>query len=50
MKELTKLTLKQTILGLKNKEFKAVELNQAYIDNAIASRNYNAFITETIGF
>ncbi len=47
MKELTKLTLKQTILGLKNKEFKAVELNQAYIDNAIASRNYNAFITET---
>jgi aspartyl-tRNA(Asn)/glutamyl-tRNA(Gln) amidotransferase subunit A len=47
MKELTKLTLKQTIAGLKNKEFKAVELNQAYIDNAIAGRNYNAFITET---
>ncbi len=47
MKELTKLTLKQTISGLKNKEFKAVELNQAYIDNAIANRNYNAFITET---
>ncbi len=47
MKELTKLTLKQTISGLKNKEFKAVELNQAYIDNIIANRNYNAFITET---
>ena len=47
MKALTKLTLKQTILGLKNKEFKAVELNQAYIDNAIAGRHYNAFITET---
>ncbi|MES2677807.1 MAG: Asp-tRNA(Asn)/Glu-tRNA(Gln) amidotransferase subunit GatA [Pseudomonadota bacterium] len=47
MKDLTKLTLKQTIAGLKNKEFKAVELNQAYIDNAIAGRNYNAFITET---
>ncbi len=47
MTTLTKLTLKQTIAGLKNKEFKAVELNQAYIDNAIAGRNYNAFITET---
>jgi len=47
MKDLTKLTLKQTILGLKNKEFKAVELNQAYINNATTARNYNAFITET---
>jgi len=47
MTNLTKLTLKQTIFGLKNKDFKAVELNQAYIDNAIAGRNYNAFITET---
>ncbi len=47
MTNLTKLTLKQTIAGLKNKDFKAVELNQAYIDNAIAGRNYNAFITET---
>ena len=47
MKELTKLTLEQTISGLKNKQFKAVELNQSYIDNAIAGRGYNAFITET---
>jgi len=47
MKELTKLTLGQTISGLKNKDFKALELNQAYIDNAVANRNYNAFITET---
>jgi len=47
MKELTKLTLEQTISGLKNKDFKALELNQAYIDNAVANRNYNAFITET---
>jgi aspartyl-tRNA(Asn)/glutamyl-tRNA(Gln) amidotransferase subunit A len=47
MKELTKLTLKQALLGLKNKEFSAVDLNQAYIDNATANRNYNAFITET---
>ncbi len=47
MKELTRLTLAQTILGLKNKEFKAVELNQSYIENAITGRHYNAFITET---
>jgi aspartyl-tRNA(Asn)/glutamyl-tRNA(Gln) amidotransferase subunit A len=47
MTELTKLTLKQTISGLKNKEFKAIEINQAYIDNAVANRKYNAFITET---
>jgi aspartyl-tRNA(Asn)/glutamyl-tRNA(Gln) amidotransferase subunit A len=47
MTNLTKLTLKQTISGLKNKEFKAIELNQAYINNAIAGRHYNAFITET---
>lgn len=47
MKEITKLTLIDTIKALKNKEFSAVELNQAYIDNAIAGKKYNAFITET---
>ncbi|MCE3255270.1 MAG: gatA [Rickettsiaceae bacterium] len=47
MKELTKLTLRKTIEGLKNKDFKAVELNQSYIDNATNGRGYNAFITET---
>jgi aspartyl-tRNA(Asn)/glutamyl-tRNA(Gln) amidotransferase subunit A len=47
MTELTKLTLKQAIKGLKNKDFKAVELNQAYINNAVEGRKYNAFITET---
>lgn len=47
MTDLTKLTLKQAQKGLKNKEFKAVELNQAYIENAEKDRNLNAFITET---
>ncbi len=47
MTDLTKLTLKQAIKGLKNKEFKAIELNKAYIDNATKNRHYNAFITET---
>lgn len=47
MNTLTKLTLVKTLQGLKNKEFSAIELNQAYIDNAIAGRHYNAFITET---
>lgn len=47
MSNLTKLTLSGAIAGLKNKEFKATELNQAYIDNAVKNRNLNAFITET---
>ena len=47
MKTLTTLTLKQAISGLMKKEFTATELNQAYIDNAIEGRHYNAFITET---
>ncbi|MFT7086916.1 MAG: aspartyl-tRNA(Asn)/glutamyl-tRNA(Gln) amidotransferase subunit A [Rickettsiales bacterium] len=47
MTDLTKLTLKQAISGLKNKDFKAIELNQAYIDNAVKNRGLGAFITET---
>ena len=44
---LTNLTLTQTIAGLKNKDFSATELNQAYINNIIKNRHLNAFITET---
>ncbi|MFT6332333.1 MAG: aspartyl-tRNA(Asn)/glutamyl-tRNA(Gln) amidotransferase subunit A [Lentimonas sp.] len=47
MTDLTKLTLNQAIKGLKNKDFKAIELNHAYVDNATKGRKYNAFITET---
>ena len=46
-KEITNLTLSQTIVALKNKDFTATELNQAYIDNATKNRHYNALITET---
>jgi aspartyl-tRNA(Asn)/glutamyl-tRNA(Gln) amidotransferase subunit A len=47
MTDLTKLTLRKAISGLKNKDFKAIELNQAYIDKSISGRKYNAFVTET---
>lgn len=45
--ELTKLTIKQALEGLKNKKFSAVELTSAYIKNIEANRHLNAFITET---
>ena len=47
MTEITKLNLSQTISALKNKDFTSIELNQAYIDNAIKNRHYNALITES---
>ncbi len=48
MTELTKLTIKNALKGLKNKDFSAVELTSAYIKNIEANRNLNAFITETL--
>lgn len=47
MTDLTKLTIKQSLQGLKEKKFSAVELTKAYIKNCEANRNLNAFITET---
>ncbi len=47
MTDLTKLTLKQAITGLNSKQFSALELNQAYIENISKSEVYNAFITKT---
>ena len=47
MTELTKLTICQTIDGLKSKKFSAQEVTSAYIKNIEANRNLNAFITET---
>lgn len=44
--ELTKLTIKETIEGLKAKKFSAVELTSSYIKNIEANRNLNAFITD----
>lgn len=48
MTDLTKLTIKQSLEGLKAKKFSAVELTQSYIKNIEANRNLNAFITETL--
>ncbi len=46
MTELTKLSIKQAISGLKNKDFSAVELTKNYIKNIEANRHLNAYITE----
>lgn len=47
MTDLTKLTIAQARAGLDKKEFSAVELTQAYIDNMQAKRNLNAYVCET---
>ena len=47
MADLTKLTIAQAREALKNKEFTAVELTQAYIKNMEAKRDINAFVCET---
>lgn len=44
--ELTKLTIGQTLNGLKNKEFSALEVTNQYIDNIEKNRHLNAFITD----
>ncbi len=46
MTNITKLTLKQTIAGLKVKEFSALELTSAYIKNIEANRHLNAYVTD----
>lgn len=45
--ELTKLSIKQTIDGLKAKKFSAKEITEQYIKNIEANRHLNCFITET---
>lgn len=46
MKEITKLTIHETLDSLKNKNFSAVELTEAYLQNMKAGKRYNAYITE----
>ena len=46
MKEITKLTIHETLDGLKNKKFTAVELTQAYLENMAVGKRYNAYVTE----
>ena len=48
MTDLTKLTIAQARDALKNKEFTAVELTQAYIKNMETKRDLNAFVCETV--
>ncbi len=47
MSELTKLTIGQTIDGLKNKKFSALEVTKSYIANIEKNKHLNAFITES---
>lgn len=47
MTDLTKLTITESLKGLKEKKFSSTELTSAYIKNIEANRHLNAFITET---
>jgi aspartyl-tRNA(Asn)/glutamyl-tRNA(Gln) amidotransferase subunit A len=47
MSELTSLTLKAALDGLKSKSFSAVEITQAHVAAVAAARDLNAFILET---
>jgi aspartyl-tRNA(Asn)/glutamyl-tRNA(Gln) amidotransferase subunit A len=47
MSELTKLTLKAALDGLKAKTFSSVELTQAHVNAVEAARALNAFVLET---
>ncbi|MFH1158228.1 MAG: Asp-tRNA(Asn)/Glu-tRNA(Gln) amidotransferase subunit GatA [Pseudomonadota bacterium] len=47
MKNLTTLTIKEALSGLKKKEFTAAELTEAHIRATEAARNLNCYITET---
>lgn len=47
MSELTKLTIAESLSGLKKKEFSAVELTKEYIKSMEANRKLNAYVLET---
>ena len=47
MTDLTQLTLKDALAGLRAREFSAVELARAHIDAIAASRALNAYVLET---
>ncbi|MCC7267121.1 MAG: Asp-tRNA(Asn)/Glu-tRNA(Gln) amidotransferase subunit GatA [Caulobacteraceae bacterium] len=47
MSDLTSLTLKAAVDGLKARAFSSAELTQAHIDAVAAARDLNAFIVET---
>src|ERR1700679_2640625 len=47
MSELTSLTLKGALEGLKARQFSAVEIAQAHLDAIAAARSLNAYVMET---
>lgn len=47
MTDITKLTLAETLNGLKNKQFSATELTKAYIESMETNRDLNAYVLET---
>src|ERR1700691_6591753 len=47
MSDLTELTLKDALAGLKARRFSAVEIAQAHIDAIAAARALNAYVLET---
>ncbi len=47
MSNLTHLTIKDALKGLKSKDFTSAELTQAHIDAMGAAKDLNAYITET---
>jgi len=47
MSNITDLDIRQTIAGLKNKDFSSVEVTKAYIKNIEDNRHLNTYITET---
>ena len=47
MTKLNELTISETINGLKNKEFSALEVVNAYIDQMQENKKYNAYVTQT---
>jgi aspartyl-tRNA(Asn)/glutamyl-tRNA(Gln) amidotransferase subunit A len=47
MSELTGLTLKAALDGLKTKQFSSVEITQAHVDAVAASKSLNAYVLET---
>ena len=46
MKDITKLTLTETLNGLKNKDFSSLELTKSYLENMKAGKRYNTYVTE----
>ena len=47
MSDLTDITLKDALAGLKARRFSAVEIAQAHIDAIAAARALNAYVLET---